>query len=863
MFARRTTALALLLFSLAACAGTSKEELIARGETELRRGNPGGAVVFFKNALERGAGDFPARRLLAKAYLAGGSYDQAEREYLRLLREAPSRPEVTLELATLYVATGKGDAAIGLVEEHIRRHGAGAATSELLGSAWAVKKQPAEAERCLREALAAEPASVPVKLELAALYRQFGIRADEARRLLAEVLAAEPDNLKACRLQAELEVAAGANDRALALYRRIARRDPADVAARYQAGLLLVAAERLDEAAAVADGLCRDFPRRAQGFCLTGIVDYCRHNYAEAIPALQRSLAAGPAPEARYYLALALLDKGELENALSELRAIAAGGPFARQARYLLAATLLKQQRIDDAVDEFGRLLADDPGNARAHNALASALLLKGRYPEALREIDRAVALDPAIVDAHLKKGLYLMRSGKAREAEAEFAGAVRAAPDELRSRLVLASFHLRQKRFDQALAVLREGLRSGRGDAPLYNSMAAVAFARGGEQEAVDFLLKAKGADPSFLAAPFNLATLYAAAGKPAQALAEYDQVLARLPGHPQALLNKGALLELAGRDEEAARCYLEALRSQTPAAYLAQARYQMRKKQQGEALATLKRGLEALPGNPAVLAMKKEILLAGRQYGKALELCDDIACRDAEQGLKDKVGCLLAMGDYGRALEQARRYVALHPKSATGYLALAAIHERRGELAQAIEQAAGALRAAPGETAAQLLIGNLYAKSGDRRQAMAAYAALLARDPEFAPALYAQGALLEQDGRLREAAARYREALLKAEDFLPALNNLACLELEQPATARDALRLAFQAYRLEPANPLVMDTLGWALCRNGRGGEALKLLEKAAALLPANPSVAAHLALARQAGAGNSGKPVRLSQR
>jgi len=97
------TLVAVLTFT--ACSGKSKEDLYTEGVKQLNAANPSGAVVLFKNALEKDENYLDARFQLAKAYAKLGKNEQAEKEFLKVLKQNPSRDEVLPELAAAYNAS--------------------------------------------------------------------------------------------------------------------------------------------------------------------------------------------------------------------------------------------------------------------------------------------------------------------------------------------------------------------------------------------------------------------------------------------------------------------------------------------------------------------------------------------------------------------------------------------------------------------------------------------------------------------------------------------------------------------------------------------------------------------------------------
>ena len=836
-----------LLCTLLGCEGKSKEALYSEGVAELSKANPGGAVMLLKSALEKDPAYQDARFLLAKAYLACGKFDLALKEFGKVSPQSPASSEIPLELARFYLSQKQPDKAVLEGEKYTRLHPEHPEALEILGVAQADSDNIPRAESYLLRARNADPRRASAWIELAVLYARHA-RGAEVRSMLDGALQAAPKNARALQMLADLEVSEGNDAKGLELYSRAARANPSDPGAPYKTGMLLIKKGESAKAEAVAADLAGRFPKSAEGYRLQGLLKYGANNYVDAIPLLQRAIQIAATPESFYYLGLCLYGKGELEQALSQFRAVLDVNPASEPARLLTGTILLKQGRVGDCIAEAGELLQASRGHAPAHNLLASAYLAQGSNDQALREFDRALALDPKIADAHLKKGVFHFQHGRLQAGESELQAALRIAPEILDTRLLLGGYYLRVGDFEKALALLRQGLNGKKSDAVLYNNMAACMFGRNRRAEGVALLGKAKQADPDYLAAYFNLAIHYSAGDEPEKALQEYRAVLLRFPRNLQALLSMASLLELKGRDQEAFGYYTQAKGTREGGAYLALANHFLKKGEGAKALAVLDEALVQSGANLDALEMKGEIFLRAARYQDALSVYNDIYSVNPDLGLQRKVTTYLAMKEPGKALEEARRYISFKPNAVYGYQLLSIVYENGRDPGRAVEELQNGVRLDPGSTRGLLALGDLHARLKEYGPAGRWYQQALQLDGAFLPALFAQGALLEACGDKIGAVRKYREVLSKSESYMPALNNLAYLytDDERLGGRAEGLRLAFTSFKLAPENPATLDPLGYSLVKNGRAADAVRTLEKAAALLPGNSSVAYHLALA-----------------
>lgn len=842
MFARNIFAL-LICLTLIGCSGKTKEELYTEALQQLKT-NPNGALLLLKSALEKDPNYLDARYQLSKAYMSVGKYEQAEKEFQKVLRQDPSRIDVYLDLSKVYVALKKPAEAIEEANSYLKAKPGSADGYEAVALAHASAKDPGQAEKFLLETLKAEPGRVSAKLELAAVY-QWQKKEQDAKRLIDEVVAADPKNTRAFYLLAGIESSRGRIDQALQVYRKIAEIDPKDSNVLYKTGILLIESGDVAGAEKLATTLAEKFPKGADAPRLKGIIQYTKKNFNDSISNLQSSLKIRPTIEGYYFLGLAMFGRGDLETALSQFRKILDVNPAYHRARLMSGMILLKQHRIEDSITETQKVLAEDPKSALAHNVLGSAYLSKGMYQEGMKELQTATDLDPKIVDAHLKKGIFHLARGNVKEAETDLSTAVDVAPDILNTRLLLASFHQRNKNYGKAMSVINQGLTGKPSDAVLYNYLAGLMFIQNKAAEGLNYLAKAKKIDPSFFPAYMNTATYYASRGEHDHALAEYQAVLARDAANVQAMLGSATLLEVKGREKDALNWYQRAADTKSAAGFLALAAYHAKRKDLKKALAVLDDAIEAIPRNTAAMEAKGGILLGEKKYKEAVKVFDDIEAINPGQGLTLKIRAYVTAKEYEKAREQARRAITLNPASAQGYMMLSAVYQGEQNLPQAIAEMKNGVKMDPKNLQALLALGNLYTLSNDYSAAMDAYGDAFRINNDFAPALYAQGSLLEKTGKKKEAVRKYQEALAKSDKFVPALNNLSYLYSEGYGTPQAALRLALSAYALEPGNPAVMDTLGYALLKNRRLDDARKVLEKVVTLLPNNPSVQYHLAL------------------
>ncbi len=843
MYKKIVILLSILVFNFG-CSGKTSEELYAGGVKLLKEGNTTGAIVLFRNALEKDQNHLEARYQLARAYVKDGKYEMAEKEFQKVKRLNPSQAGIQLEMAHLYNGQRKPDLAISQAEEYLMSKPDSVEALETIGISYEIKKLPQVAETYFVKALQKNPENLTVKLELAALHVRQG-KPEQARVLLDDVIKTHPQNSRANYLLADCEIALGKREAALGIYKKLGEINNSDPVALYKAGLIHFEMGHGVDAETIAGELIKKYPKNAEGYRLKGIISYHKKDLAEAITTLQNANKIQPTVVGYYYLGLSLYAKGDLESALSQFRQIMDRAPSFHQARLLTGMILLQQKRVDDSISELTKFVEVVGENPLGHSVLGNAYMAKGLYEEGMKELDIATKIDPKLIDAYLKKGLFHLSQGKNAEVEVDLKTAIKIAPEILNTRLILSSFYEHRNDRAKALATLNEGLVNKKSDSILYYAMARIKFADKKPTEAIQYLKKSKENNPGAVAPYFILAGYYAGISDADKALNEYAEVLKKEPGNVKAMLQTAALLDVMKRDNDAHAWYLKAKETRDPAAYLSLARYYEKKGDTERSLAQLVEAGQYIPRSADILEQKVRLYVKKAQFKEALKTCDDIEAIIPGRAVSARVSVYVAMKKMPEAIREAGRAIALQPDSSNGYMLLASLYQEQNNVALAIETLKKALQREADNPQTALVLAGLYAKAGAYELANKTCEELIKKRSGYAPAYHAYGTILEANGHKKEAVKKYRAALALTNNYPAALNNLAYLLLDGYGTKEEALRLAENAISLEPGNPGIMDTIGYALLKNNRHQEARNYLEKALLLLPNDPTINYHLAL------------------
>ena len=835
-----------ILFFVTACNGQSREELVQEGNRLLKEGNYRGAIVLYKNALEKDVNDIAARRGLAEANLKSGNLDRAEKEFQKVLLQNPSESTLLLKLAEIYIAQGQAEKALLELDKFHSENQETVESLVLNGRAHALSGDLFSAENLFNQALILDPQALPPRINLAKVHLQKK-ELDKAKQYLQDVISIDRSEEQAYYLLANIEMRQGRRVDALRIYQDLVQIAPQQIQAFYMSGIIQMDLGDFDAAESTVLKLQTNFPDRAEGPRLKGILLYRQGQYDEARIVLENSLKTEQHLLAYFFLGLSYYGLNQFELALNQFQKAIDLYPDFERARTLVAMTLLKQKRVDDAIIEIQKVLRINPSNAYAHNILGSAYLASGQYEKGLEELELATELDPSLADAHLKRGVFRLAQSEGAQGEADLIKAVEAAPEVMNNRLMLATYYLRQKNYTAAIQLLQEGKDGTKADALLDNYLAAAYFSQKKPVAALAALEEAKQINPDYLTPYFNLASYYASRSEFAKAMGEYQQIIVRDDKNLRALLGMAALYSVQGQEAELERTYRSIEGTQLEDGFISAAQYYLKKKNLDAALAVVGRGLDVYSSSAPLLEIKGSLLAAKQQPSEAEVVFTQLAGIAPEQGYNLLVRLYLATGVPVKARELVDGLLRSAADRDYPYLLASSLSMTRQDPDAAVESLKQGIATVRNPIRLQVQLGRIYEQSNKTDLAEQVYRQIVAASPKFAPAYTSLGLINERRGNKGEALDLYRKALTYDKNSIPALNNLAYLLAENFGEANEALVYAMNAYRLQPNDPRIMDTLGYVLVRNDRADDALNLLLKASELLPDVPAVKLHLAMAR----------------
>ena len=187
-----------------------------------------------------------AQLFLALVYRASEQYDKVERVYRQMIKQSPSKPDVYLELASLYIKQGNDAAAVKLLEQAVNKVDNPLDMLRVLGGIYMKQSdgqhQGKETQKCrdaairaFEQVLASQTNDVSILFQLGILYihnQQIGKALDGYGRI--EQL--DPDNLQIRQRLAMTFADAGSKDKAIASLQGMTKEEPGNPRIYYYLG---------------------------------------------------------------------------------------------------------------------------------------------------------------------------------------------------------------------------------------------------------------------------------------------------------------------------------------------------------------------------------------------------------------------------------------------------------------------------------------------------------------------------------------------------------------------------------------------------------------------------------------------------
>ncbi|ALV06739.1 XrtA/PEP-CTERM system TPR-repeat protein PrsT [Roseateles depolymerans] len=483
--------------------------------------------------------------------------------------------------------------------------------------------------------------------------------------------------------------------------------------------------------------------------------------------ALQKDGTLG---EARYLLARALLDAGDVPGAVIEADKAKAQGYTSDSLTALQARLLLLQGKPEEVVSQFaGRHLASAPDEADLQGSLVGAYLAKRQLPEARAAADAALKAQPDSMTVQLMNVRLMTAEGKLKDALAQLDTLLAKSPNAAEAWQAKGDLlELADAPQDERIDAYRKALALDKKLAAAHSGLITSLMRKDDKAAAKEAVAAMKTALPTH-AQTFYYAAIFALEDGNVKEATELSQALLKIaPGNERALYLAGRVAQASGdlRQAESNFAKVVSTTPDAPQARIALAQVQLRGGDADQAWTTLQPLLEGKPGpSGEALALAAEIKLKQGQGDDA----ERLLARAAELNPKDitsRVGLALTQARKGQEAQavEALRKLSAEDKGITADLALVSLALRKKDWAQADEVINGIDRKTPQSGAAPELRGRVALFRGDRDGARKQFEEAIRREPKALAPANNLAAMDLQDRKPGDAAKRY-DAAIKAD--------------------------------------------------------------------------------------------------
>ncbi|PYV15782.1 MAG: hypothetical protein DMG21_14015 [Acidobacteria bacterium] len=686
------------------------------------------AETAFKKSLELGPRSAEARNDLANCYLGEGKPDLAEKEFRAALALAPSNADAHYNLGLLFLSRRKPKEAIA---HFLRVHPADTQTLFNLTQAYFAEGEPQKALESAERLSAQAKDNVSVHFTLGVLAagnKQYALAARELEA--ADALA--PATFEILFNLGQVYLRSGQPKRAEVILTRALKLKPDSAETLYYLAQAKSDQHRDLEALELLVKARKLAPTNTDIIFLTARISMNERFHEDAIPLLEEGLKLAP-------------NRPDLHAALGECYFI--------------------DGKVDKALEEFQALIKLDP-SARSYAFLALAYRNLGRFDEARKVLDEGLKLDPHNTACLFNLGYIASRQGSTDEAEKWFAQALAASPDYSDAMLELASIKLDQKKFAEAVPLLRHYIELAPHPAPGYYKLAMAERnlhqADAAERDLKIFQTLSK--DTNSGAYPFQNLFDYldkrAGLATAQQSRLDLDQLRQEVKIHPDQPQNLYLLASAdldAGQLDEAkqAIAQLDQLSAGDFRTAVGVGVLLARHRMYREAVEHFQTALKANPVSDDTWFDLADAYFRARDYTDALAAIEHIS----SGGQKDSSTLYLAgdiyahLGQAGNAVDLFRQVIARNPDQDQAYLSLALTYLRSSDAAGAERALQEGLARTPDSGELYWGRGVLEVVAGKAEQAETDLRKSVDLLPEWPAGYSALGVLYYQTGQIGKA--------------------------------------------------------------------------------------------------------------
>ncbi len=228
-----------------------------------------------------------------------------------------------------------------------------------------------------------------------------------------------------------------------------------------------------------------------------------------------------------------------------------AKNPKAWMAHVQLGLAAARAGQLDRALSELRAAEQLQPDSDVVQQRLGFVLAQAGQPDQALQHLDRAVALSPGNLEARNDRAALWVDLGRPEDAIAEYQKILLLAPPRVETLTNLGNALLRIKRYDEAAQQYSKALELDGGYAAAWNGRGALALTQARFDDAAASFSRAIALMPADADYRFNRGLALSRSGRGEEAVSAYREVIAIAPRHVRARVALvAALIEVGDND-------------------------------------------------------------------------------------------------------------------------------------------------------------------------------------------------------------------------------------------------------------------------------------------------------------------------
>ena len=755
----------------------------------------------------------------ADRFFESGEFDQAEIEYINVLKLEEGNAHATGRLALIYTDQGRLSQAVAY----------------------------------LRKGRQLDPENLDLRVKMGQLALATG-NLKEARDEANYLLDRRPQDPEAPQLLVGTITKSDEIDAVRSRLQGLPPPAPNGAPVLVALGLLEFRQQHFKEAEADLKLALAADPKFAAAYSALGALSLARKDSASAEQAFRQAaeLSSLRSPR-RLQFAQYKMQAGDLPAAKRLLEEITLKAPDYLPAWTALAEIALVEKKFAESASYANKALARDPANLQGLIINGRSKLAQGEYDQAIAAFEKLADTYPKLPTVYYELGRSYAGAGEMSKAIDRLNQASNLAPGYTDAVLLLSGLNIRKGELGTAVVLLRK-LVQQRPDLPAARLLLADAYrAQGNLDESLAVYQQVEEQFPQNRQTPYLRGMVLLQQNKQAEARIAFERAHELAPDSPIAL-EQLINLELRERKYQPARDRLQAELDKNPKlagnCQLLFAKIFLAQDDKPQAEAALKKAIELMPDSSTSYFLLAGIYTATSQQQKALTSLEQALVRNP----KDTTALMLSgvihdqQKEYPAAQEAYEKILAINPRFSGALNNLAYLYaERLNQLDKAYTLAQRAREQQPTEPhVADTLGWILYAKHQYARAL-----SLLEESAEKLPALpevqFHLGMTHYMMGEEEPARLALHRALQAGSDFnglAEARKSLAVLETDVAQAGADTRTLLEKIVEERKNDPVALSRLAGIYERDGNLDKAIGSLESALQANPGNVSVLLSLA-------------------